>query len=264
MKKYSFPASLLLLTSVMPGLAQASAIASVVIDWSSLTITADGVDVTNSLNWSNQFDLAETSLIEGAVTGAPVRTNHDIDPNPGWASTLNVTDGQITSKGSIGLSNSSLSASTLTNYTGRADSTVVRHGEFIADAATYTFSIDYTVSTELNATNTDTGSAFAYAELLLINETTRADSSREAVFFFDFIEMDLGNIGNNSFSGMLTATKDFNDNDFAFLQGDLITLDITATADSRSISSMEPVPIPPALLLFISGFSMVAHRLKKS
>ncbi|MCH9698223.1 MAG: hypothetical protein K0U68_08985 [Gammaproteobacteria bacterium] len=264
MNKNCFLAGLFLVSSVVPGLTHASAIASVVIDWSSLTITADGLDVTNSINWSNQFDNAETSLIEGSVSGSPVINNHDIDPNPGWASTRNVTDGQITSKGSIGLSNSSLSATTLANYTGKAESTVIRHGEFNAEAATYTFSVNYTASIELNTNTTEAGSAFAYAEILLINETTRSDSSRDNVFFFEFIELDMENLGNNSLSGMLTATKDFNDNDLAFLQGDLITLDITARADSRSISSMAPVPIPPALLLFVSGFSMLFYRLKKN
>lgn len=251
-----------LLTSVIFGTTHASAIASVVVDWSSLKITADGVDVTDTINWSNQFDLAGTSLIEGGLTGPRTITNHDIDPNPGWATTRNNTDGQVTSRGSIGLSNSSLSVSALTNYTGSAESSVLRHGEFIADAATYTFSVNYTASTALNAINSESGSAFGYAEILIINESTLADSSRENSFFFEFIEPDLQDIGNNSLSGMLTATKDFNDNEFSFLQGDLITLDITAIASSQSVSSMQPVPVPPALMLFVSGCSMLFFRLK--
>ncbi len=257
----------------IPNIANASALSSVTIDWSTLTITANGNNVTNSLNWINQFDSVDTNYIEGALSGPSVSNNHDVDPNPDWATIQNTSDGQVTSIANTALSNNLVRVSTVTNYTGRAESSIFRHGEFIADAGVYTFNVDYSVSGEINALNSETGggrnslSAFSYAELF-VNNVSAGSDSRGSSFFFDFDDtVFLDSFGSIQNSGTLSAIMDFNDNAFNFLDGDLITIDVTAQTDSRSFSRIPaPVPIPPAIALFVSalGFLYAKQSLQQS
>ena len=45
----------------------AASLSSAVIDWSTFTITADGADVTSSVNWTYQADFVDSRYIEGAI-----------------------------------------------------------------------------------------------------------------------------------------------------------------------------------------------------
>ena len=277
-KKFAYSLAVIFLTS-MSNITHATSITSTSVDWSTFKITANGNDVTNSIDWSSQFDLAETEYKEGR-TGTIVNNDHSIDPNENWASNQNTSDGSI-AKADTTLSNSTVSAVSMVDYTGSANSSVIRHGEFIADAATYTFSLDYSLSAEVNSTNTELGggnfSPFStpYVELLIINETVLNDPDRLEIndngsnaftFIFDDT-IDVSNVfDSDTNSGSLIATEYFSTDLFDFLDGDVITIDVTLGADSRNFSSISaPVPLPSAILFLATGcgFLFSFKRLKK-
>ena len=244
---------------------QAASLSSAEFDWSTLTIIADGNDVTGSLVWDYQLDYIETGYIEGATSGALVNPCpawdpycYDIDPNTGWATSQNTNDGGLATDAKTSVSPDLVSASTEVNYTGRAESSVTRFGLFTVTAdATFSFSVDYSLSAEVNATNSETGGG---SNSLVANPYVGLDIRNLTTGNFGFVfdgSVDITDtFGALSNSGTLTVDKTNSDGTFfGFKAGDEIQIFATATSVSKSYSSLPPstVPVPPAIVLLISG-----------
>ncbi|MEN8204527.1 MAG: hypothetical protein ABFS24_00830 [Pseudomonadota bacterium] len=238
--------------------AQAASVSSATFDWTTFTITADGADVTSSIFWGEQADFIDTRYIEGATSGATVETIHDIDPNTGWTMSQLMNDGEIATDAITSVAPDLVSAATEVNYTGRAESSVIRFGVFTVSAdATFSFSVDYSLSAEVNMTNSETGGG---ANSLVANPFVDLDIRNLTTGQFGFLfEGSVGvsnEFGTDSNSGTLTVSQSNDDGPlFAFKAGDQILIGVTATSLSKSYSSMPPalVPVPPAIALFISG-----------
>lgn len=259
---------------------QAASLSSAEFDWSTLTIIADGNDVTGSLVWDYQLDYIETGYIEGATSGALVNPCpawdpycYDIDPNTGWATSQNTNDGGLATDAKTSVSPDLVSASTEVNYTGHAESSVMRYGVFTAPSSgTYSFSVDYALSAEVNGTNSETGGgansllAEPYIELDI---REGLDFINPDIFGFVFDTVTVDGFGTDSSTGTLTVTGANGGPLFNFTAGDTIHLTATTISTSTSYSSMPPgtVPVPPAIALFISGLgALVAfgHRKKST
>jgi len=259
---------------------QAASLSSAEFDWSTLTIIANSDDVTDSLVWDYQADYIETGYIEGATSGALVSPCpawdlycNDIDPNTGWATSQNTNDGGLATDAKTSVSPDLVSASTEVNYTGRAESSVMRYGVFTAPSSgSYSFSIDYTLSAEVNGTNSEMGGgansllAEPYVELDI---REGLDFLNPDIFGFVFDTITVDGFGTDSSTGTLTVTGANGGSLFNFTTGDTIHLMATATSLSTSYSSMPPstVPVPPAIALLLSGmgtFVAFGHRKKSS
>jgi len=239
--------------------AQAASISSAGFDWNTFTITADGRDVTNSIDWMYQADIIETGYFEGATSGTPIETVHNLDPNPGWGISQQTNDGGFATDAIVSVTPDLVSAATEVNYTGHADALVGRLGLFTVTAdALFSFSVGYSLSAEINMTNSETGGgnnaliAGPFVDFQIENLTTNQ-------FGFEFDgTVDLDDVfGMEANAGTLTVnSSNANGPLFAFNQGDQILITATATSESTSYSSMPPpaVPVPPALALFVSGF----------
>jgi len=241
--------------------AQAASLSSATFDWNSFTVTAGATDITNSIVWNYQADFIDTRYIEGAVTGSPVETLHDIDPNAGWATSQQLNDGGIATDAKTSVTPGSVSASTEVNYTGRAESSVSRFGIFTAPVAgLYAFSVPYALTAEVNPTNSETGGP---ANSLVANNFFELDIREGPSFLnpdrFGFVfdgSVDVsGGFGTKSNSGIITVDREnANAQLFNFVAGDTIYVTATATTVSTSYSSMlPPVPVPAAIYLFLSG-----------
>ena len=275
-KKITSSLVVVLFSASMANMVHATSIASASVDWNTFVITADSSDVTNSINWTSQWDSVQTSYREGR-TGSTVNTDYSIFPNTNWAASQKTRDG-ITAKANTDLSNNKVSVSTIVDYTGNADSSIIRHGEFIADAATYTFNLDYSLSAEVNSTNTELGGrnftpfSFPYVELLVINETAAKDPNRStgnangsSTFFYTFDDtVDISNtfdVVTNT--GTLTASHYFRTDLFNFLAGDVITIDLTTQVSSRNYSSATaPVPLPSAIVFLVTGVGVLLSGMR--
>ena len=98
----------------------ATSITSASIDWSSLHVLRDGVDVTGSLTWVSQVDTIGTSYLAGALTGVPTTANHDISSNPGFAASQSTQDGALDTHAATHVDSNTISVGTLAGYNGKA------------------------------------------------------------------------------------------------------------------------------------------------
>lgn len=256
----------------MVNVAQAASLSSAEFDWNTFTVTADDNDVTSSIAWNYQADFIGTRYIEGAVSGTPNETFHNIDPNPEWAISQQRNDGGLATDAITSVTPNLVFAETVVNFTGRAESDVRRFGRFTAPGdGQYAFSLNYSLSAEVNSTNSETGGpanslvANPFFELEIREGTDFGDPDQ-----FGFVldgSVDVTGFGNDSNSGTITVDRENADGSlFDFKEGDTIWVTATATSLSTSYSSQPPttVPVPPALILFMSGLgALVAFGRKK-
>ena len=237
----------------------AASLSSADLDWNTLTIIGGGADISDSIIWDYQLDLIDTRYIDGATSGTPIETFHDLDPNTGWATSQSTNDGELATDAITSVSPDLVSASTEVNYTGRAESSVFRYGVFIAPVSgIYSFSVDYSLYAEVNRTNSETGGgansliAEPYAELDI---REGLDFINPDIFGFVFDTVTVDGFGTNSGSGTLTVLGANGGPVFNFIAGDTIHLAATVTSLSTSYSSLppSPVPVPPAIVLLVSG-----------
>ncbi len=238
------------------------------LDWSTFAVYKGGVNVTSSITWSapdpgvdpDQADYVTTEYIEGATTGSPVLTSHDVAPNPNWASIQSTSDGAVATDAQATVSPGVVSASSTVNYTGRADVFANRFGRFVADAGTYTFELGYSMSAAITPVNSELGGpsfsldATPYVEFQVFN-TTQGNFRFE---FDDSVEVS-GGFGSQATAGTLELLEDFGGNAFVFSAGDIIEISATAQTTSRSFSSQPPaVPLPGTVVLLLSSIVVLA------
>ncbi len=241
--------------------AQAASLSSAEFEWNTFKITADSNDITSNISWNFQADYFDTGYIEGATTGVPITQQYKIEENPGWMTSQQVNDGEIATDAKVSVTPGLPSASTEVNFTGRAESRIFRFGIFTAPVTgEYSFSVNYTLTAEVNTTNSEAGGglnslvANPYFELD-IREGADFSSPDRFGFVFDG-SVDVSGFGTASNSGTITVDREnANDDLFDFAEGDTIYVTATATSLSTSYSSRPPsaVPVPPAIALFISG-----------
>ncbi|MGI9329965.1 MAG: hypothetical protein ACR2QB_04555 [Gammaproteobacteria bacterium] len=243
---------------VSSGVAHAASIANTTIHWDTFAVTANTLDVTNSLSWSAQEDIIDSTYWEVDDTTV-IQTFHDVVPNPDWAASQNTNDGGSSVDAETSISSTQISADATTQLNSEANAYVSRFGIFTAPASgTYTFSVDYSVAAEINGLNTELGApagleptAFAFAELQFLNQ-----NSGDFVFVFDDTALVHNVFNSQASSGTLSITQLFNGSDINFTAGDQI--EITATVDSTSRSYSTLVPLPPAIWMFASALGLLS------
>lgn len=246
---------------VSGGFAHAASIAKTTIYWDTFSVTANSLDVTNSLAWSDQEDIIDSTYWEVDDT-IEIETFHDIIPNPNWATPQTTNDGGLLAAANTSVSSTLISADVTTQLSSEASAYVSRFGIFTApDAGTYTFSVDYSLAAEINGLNTELGApaglepaAFPYVELQFLNKNTG-----DFVFVFDDTSLIDNVFDSLTSTGTLSITQLSGGSDINFAAGDLI--EITATIDntSRSFSTQSAlVPLPPAIWMLASALGLLS------
>jgi hypothetical protein len=185
--------------------------------------------------------------------------------NPGFATTNTLTVNEPPFGGATASQTpSELNLSVSNGFTSDFDVLTWRTGQFFApEAGVYTFSLDFSGSVEVNATNTEIGntvfaSAFTFMEYTK-NNATNNNQDGNFVFAEDIFRI-ADVFDAQTFTGTASITQTFGGNDVTFAQGDLITFNASTRVSTNSFSSQPPVlatPIPAALPLLLSGLGVL-------
>lgn len=242
----------------------AQSIATSTAHWDTLSITANGVDVTSSLVWSNQnIEVSHHSLYDDPSNQTSIPPFNI--PNTGWAS-FSDNQNTIVSTASLSGDPNEISVTNTTAYNGRSDTSVIREGNFIApEAGVYTFSIDFSLAGEVNNTHTETGgggsSIFANPYALIWYSRSNASGSGSFTFQDNFDVNQIADVndtfGTASVSGTLSMAQTFARAPISFDAGESIYFYVQVENLTSSYSN-EPtplahMPIPAALPLMATG-----------
>lgn len=243
----------------------AQSIATSTAYWDTLSITANGTDVTNSLVWSYQNVNIDHSALSDDQSGQPSIPPIDI-PNPGWSS-FSDDQNTIVSSSSVMGDRNILSVTNTTAYNGRSDSSVKREGVFIApEAGNYTFSIDFSLAAEVNNTHTEIGGGssniFASPYVIMLYSREVEPNKAGNFTFQDNEDVNLftdvsDTFGTDSNSGTLSMNQTFAGSSIQFAAGESIyfyvQVENLTSSYSTEATPVAHLPIPAALPLMATG-----------
>ena len=240
--------------------ANAQAIATMTLDWKSLTITANGSPITPV--WQNEQDILDhqpSQYYGGFVPGA-----NEFHLNPGWATPYSLSGTNPGGPATVEAAPDYIKATGMTQGDSNQNFTVGRSGEFIAPVSgIYTISIDYSGLVEINTINTELINTIgAIADPFLeYTKNNATNNNQDGNFTFNngpTFSL-INNFGSQPFSGTVSLTKTFGGNDIVFAQGDLIRIDATANLQLRSnLSTPIATPLPAAFPLLLSGLGLLS------
>ena len=246
-------------------LAHAQAIATLNLDWNSLTITANGVDITQTLVWQNEADILD--IQPGQYYDSFPPGANEYHPNPGWSTAYSLSGANPGATATASVTPGQVSATGVAQGQTDQDVSTFRSGEFIAPVSgTYTISLGYSGLVEINSTNTElAGSNGARADVFLeYTKNNATNNNQDGNFTFNTDPKDsfsiLNQFGSQSFADTVTLTKTFGGNDIVFAQGDLIRIDASADLQLRNYLSgpIVATPVPAALPLLLSGLGLLS------